>query len=72
MHDIVNLEGRGIPAVAVISEEFRSGALAQGKSLGFEPAIICVEHPIQDRTDEEMAEIARRALAEIMVALGEE
>ena len=69
MHDIVNLEGRGIPSVAVVSEEFRSGAIAQGKALGFDPAVIYVEHPIQDRTDEEMGAIARGALAEILQAL---
>ena len=69
MHDIVNLEGRGIPAVAVVTEQFRSGAQAQGEALGFDPAIVFVEHPIQDRTDEEMGAIARQALAEILEAL---
>lgn len=68
---MVNLEGRGIPAVAVVSEEFRSGAIAQGKTLGFNPAVIYVEHPIQDRTDEEMGAIAQGALAEILQALTE-
>jgi hypothetical protein len=69
VHDIVNLEGRGIPAVAVVTEQFRSGAQAQGKALGFDPAIVYVEHPIQDRTVEEMGAIARKALAEILQAL---
>ena len=69
MHDIVNLEGRGVPAVAVITEQFRSGAQAQGEALGFDPAIVFVEHPIQDRTDEELGAIARQALEEILGAL---
>ena len=69
MHDIVNLESRGIPAVAVITEQFRSGAKAQGEALGFDPAIVFVEHPIQDRTDEELVAIARQALGEILEAL---
>ena len=69
MHDIVNLEGRGVPAVAVITEQFRSGAQAQGEALGFDPAIVFVEHPIQDRTDEELGAIARQALGEILEAL---
>jgi hypothetical protein len=69
VHDIVNLEGRGIPAVAVVTEQFRSGAQAQGQALGFDPAIVFVEHPIQDRTDEERGAIARKALAEILQAL---
>ena len=69
MHDIVNLEGRGIPAVAIVTEQFRSGAVAQGKALGFAPAVIYVEHPIQDRTAAEMAAIAQTALDEIVAAL---
>ena len=69
MHDIVNLEERGIPSVAVVSDEFRTGAIAQGKALGFDPAVIYVEHPIQDRTDAEMATIAQTALDEIVVTL---
>ena len=69
MHDIVNLESRGIPAVAVITEQFRSGAKAQGEALGFDPAIVFVEHPMQDRTDEELVAIARQALGEILEAL---
>ena len=69
MHDIVNLEGRGVPAVVVVTEQFRSGAQAQGAALGFDPAIVFVEHPIQDRTDEELGAIARQALGEILEAL---
>lgn len=69
MHDIVNLEGRGVPAIAVVTEQFRSGAEAQGKALGFDPAVIYVEHPIQDRTDAEMGQIARGALDEIVAAI---
>jgi len=69
VHDIVNLEGRGVPAVVVVTEQFRSGAQAQGAALGFDPAIVFVEHPIQDRTDEELGAIARQALEEILGAL---
>ncbi len=69
MHDIVNLEARGIPTVAVVSDQFKSAASAQGKALGFEPAIILVEHPIQDRTDAEMATIAQAVTSEILQVL---
>ena len=71
MHDIVNLEGRGVPSVAIVSDQFRSAAISQGKTLGFEPAVVYVEHPIQDRTPDEMAGIARGALDEILQALSE-
>ena len=69
MHDIVDLEGRGVPGVFVASSEFREAAVAQSASLGFEPAAVFVPHPIQDRTDEEMRAIADAAVEEIVNAL---
>ena len=63
MHDITDLEGRGIPAVFVASNVFVDAAQAQAQALGFPNAErIFVAHPIQDRTDDEM-----RALAELAV-----
>ena len=46
--------------------EFVSGANAQAQALGAEAAGVYVEHPIQDRTDTEMIEIADRAIAELL------
>lgn len=69
MHDIVNLEKRGIPAVAVVTSEFKSGAQAQGKALGFDPAVVYVPHPIQDRSDDEMQTIALNVVEEIVATL---
>jgi len=69
VHDIVNLEGRGLPVVGVATVQFQSAAEAQGKALGFEPAMIYVEHPIQDRTQTEIAKIAQRALPTILQML---
>jgi hypothetical protein len=66
MHDLNNLEGRGIPGVGVASTEFVEAAAAQTKSLGFEPAMIFVQHPIQDRTDEEIQVLADSAFAKIV------
>lgn len=66
MHDIVNLEGLGIPAVFVASSEFVEGADAQAKSLGADPARVFVPHPIQDRTDEEMRALADAAVDELL------
>ena len=70
MHDIVDLERRGIPGVFVASSEFISAADAQSRSLGF-PDVACVftPHPIQDRTDDEMRAYADAALAEIVAAI---
>ena len=69
MHDISKLEGRGLASMFVATTEFVDGANAQAKALGIDPAVVYVPHPIQDRTDVEVQEIARNAFDEIMQAL---
>ena len=70
MHDIVDLERRGVPSVFVASAEFVSAADAQSQSLGFpDVARVFTPHPIQDRTDDEMRAYADAALAEIVAAV---
>ena len=69
MHDTVDLEARGVPGVFVATVEFTDGAEAQAKALGADPAAVYVEHPIQDRTDEEMLDIAERAFEELLANL---
>jgi hypothetical protein len=66
VHDIVNLEGRGVPAFFIASSQFVQAAQAQSEALGMTPLALFVEHPIQDRTDEEMREIARGAMEKIV------
>ncbi len=67
MHDIVDLESRGVPGVFVASAEFVTAAVAQSTSLGF-PSVarVFTPHPIQDRTDDEMRAYADAAFDEIM------
>ena len=69
MHDIRDLEDLGVVAVAVASSEFRQAAAAQNRSLGYDPAVVFVPHPIQDRTDEEMRALADEAFGSIVDAL---
>ena len=69
MHDIADLEGRGIPSVFVASTEFVDAAAAQVRSVGLDVARVFVPHPIQDRTDEEMRALADAALDEILSKL---
>lgn len=69
MHDITDLEGRGVPGVFVASTEFIDAAAAQADALGFEPAVVFVAHPIQDRTDDEIGALAEAAAGEIVAAL---
>lgn len=66
MHDIVNLEGGGVPGVMVASTEFVDAASAQASALGADPARVFVAHPIQDRTDDEMRALADGAIDEIV------
>ena len=66
MHDIADLERRGVPSVFVATVQFVDGAQAQAEALGFDPAAVWVEHPIQDRTDDEMAAIADKAFDELI------
>ena len=66
---MVNLEAEGVPGVYVATVEFEDGGLHQARALGADPAAVFVEHPIQDRSDEEMAEIAEAAVEEILSKL---
>ena len=65
----MTLESRGIPAGFVASTEFVDAANAQAKSLGISPASVYVPHPIQDRTDEEMVQLARNAIDSIVAMI---
>jgi hypothetical protein len=69
MHDIADLEGRGIPGVGVASREFVQAAAAQAQSLGIDPAMVFVAHPIQDRSDDELRALADAALPQILARL---
>jgi hypothetical protein len=70
VHDIVDLERRGVPGVFVASAEFVQAAVAQSASLGFPTvARVFTPHPIQDRTDDEMRAYAEAAFAEIVASI---
>jgi hypothetical protein len=69
VHDIADLEARGIPGVFVASSTFVEAAAAQSASLGMTPMSVFVAHPIQDRTDDEMRALARAAVNELVAKL---
>ena len=70
MHDISDLELRGVPAMFVASAEFDQAAESQAASLGFSAvARVFTPHPIQDRTDDEMRAYADAAYDEIVAAV---
>jgi hypothetical protein len=70
VHDIVDLESRGVPAVFVASAQFVDAAIAQSQALGFPTvARVFTPHPIQDRTDDEMIAYADAAIEQIITAI---
>ena len=52
-----------------MTTEFAEGVTAQSDSLGFEPAVVFVPHPIQNRTREEIEALADAAFAKVLAAL---
>ena len=66
---MVDLDGRGVAAVIVATTEFQQAAEAQSHSLGYEPAIVWVPHPVQDRTDAELHAMAEAALPGVLKAI---
>ena len=70
MHDINDLELRGVPSMFVASDQFVDAAVAQSTALGF-PAVsrVFTPHPIQDRTDDEMVAYADAAFDEIVAKI---
>ena len=69
MHDISNLEKDGLPGVFVASLPFIDAAETQSKAVGINVSRVFVDHPIQDRTDVEMIELADSAFDDLVKAL---
>lgn len=55
----MELDRRGIPGGFLATVEFEAAAMAQSKALGFVPAVIYTPHPIQNRTGEELRQMAK-------------
>jgi hypothetical protein len=70
VHDISDLELRGVPGMFIASEQFVDAAIAQSTSLGFASvARLFTPHPIQDRTDDEMVAYADAAFDAILATV---
>jgi hypothetical protein len=63
------LDRRGIPGCAIATEAFQPAAAAQARTLGFDPALHWVPHPIQNRTPAELAAIADSTIDGILTLL---
>ena len=66
---MAEIEIRGIPTVYVATVEFVDASERQETALGTDLASVFVDHPIQDRTNEEMLGIADRYCDEILEKL---
>jgi len=69
VHDIADLEGRGLVGVFLASSEFAAAAQAQSRALGLAVPYVLVPHPIQDRTDAELQALADDAYAAVVAAV---
>ena len=66
MQDIKELDSRGTPGGFIASNVFEKAAEARGKAIGFHPHKVFVDHPIQDRTDEELEKLADDFFEQVM------
>jgi len=58
----MNFDSLGIPGVSVVTTGFAGAVEAQSKALGFDPAVVFVPHPIQNRTADELKKLADDAV----------
>jgi len=65
----MDLEQRGIPGVNVITTGFTDAAAVQSTALGWDPALVIVEHPIQNRTTAELQQLADAHFDAIMAKI---
>ncbi len=62
----MTFDSRGIPGVNVVTTGFTQAVEAQSTALGFDPAVVFVPHPIQNRTAQELQQIADDAVEIIL------
>jgi hypothetical protein len=70
LRDVLSFESSGLPSVLVASDVFMEAAADQAVKLGA-PDVrrVFVPHPVQDRTDEEMREMAAGLADELLRAI---
>ena len=69
MHDIADLERRGVVGAFLASEAFADAARLQGEALGSPAPFVLLPHPVQDRTDAELRAAADAAYAAVVAAV---
>jgi len=70
LHDSVEMEQQGRPAVTVVTEAFESAAVARAAALGLpDHPRVTVAHPLASRRGDEVSEMAAAAAASVAAAL---
>lgn len=70
LRDVAEFETLGLPAVLVSTTGFTDAADEQAKRLGLAALRrVHLPHPIQNRTDSEVADLARGAVDELLEAV---
>jgi hypothetical protein len=65
----MTFDSRGVPGVNIVTTGFTQAVEAQSAALGFDPAVVFVPHPIQNRTTEELQTIADDAVEAVLRSL---
>jgi hypothetical protein len=69
--DGIVLERAGIPAVSLCTDAFKITAEAMANQMGFPGyRYVTLPHPVASRTEEEIDEMVRAALPDVVLVLG--
>ena len=66
---MLDLDRRGVPGAMIATTAFEPAWRAQAELLAFEPHVVYVPHPIQNRTEAEVRAIADDAIDRIVAAI---
>ena len=70
VHDTVEFEKRGIPAIAIVTSAFTNAAIYSFRSKGLDGhPFIELPHPISNLTSEEMRDVTLRYTDEVVRSL---
>jgi hypothetical protein len=68
-HDLNDLDQKGVPAVSVLTDEFRQAFEAQRSAIGLDAAAVYVPHPMQNRTTAELHTFAEQSIDAVLAAI---
>ena len=70
LHDSVEMEQQGRPAVTVVTEAFEAAAVARATALGLpDHPRVSVAHPLASRRGDEVEKMAGAAVASVAAAI---